>query len=170
MDQMRVRFHFVMMLSGLLGLAVGATGCRDTAASTPIVVPIAPATIIESYSGTLFAAGSNLHTFAVTQNGEMKVTLTSIATVAVPADPNAVPPVIGIPSIPITFPLTLTVGQPTLTTLGVQCSDLKSVQAVAGATPQLTGQALSGTFCVSIADSNDQLPTAASYAITVTHS
>jgi hypothetical protein len=66
--------------------------------------------------------------------------------------------------------MTLTVGQPTLTTLGVQCSSLKTVTASAGTTPQLTGQALAGTFCVSITDANGELPRASSYAITVAHS
>jgi hypothetical protein len=135
-----------------------------------VPIDIAPATIIENYSGTLFASGSNLHTFAVKENGEMKVTLTSIATVPVDPDPNASPPTPAIPSVPVTASMRLTVGQPTLTTLGVQCSSLKSVEAPAGSTPQLTGQALAGTFCVSIADSNSELPRAASYAITVNHS
>jgi hypothetical protein len=153
-----------------LALAVGGTACRSTAEPTPVPINVAPATIVENYSGTLFASGSNLHTFAVKENGEMKVTLRSIATVAVDPDPNASPPLPAIPSAPVTASMRLTVGQPTLTTLGVQCSTLKSVEAPAGPSPQLTGQALAGTFCVSIADSNSDLPRAASYAITVIHS
>ena len=153
-----------------MALAAGVSACHGNTAPTPVAIPINPASIVENYSGTLFIAGSNLHTFLVNQNGEIKVTLTSVATVAVPADPNAVPPVVGVPSVPVTVPLKLTVGQPTLTTLGVQCSNLKSVEAVAGTDAQLTGQALLGTFCVSIADPNAELPTASSYAITVAHS
>jgi hypothetical protein len=147
------------------GDAAGPDGWR-----VGLPLPVAPATIIETYSGTLFAAGSNLHTFAVTQSGEMKVTLTAISTVPVDADPNANPPVAAIPAAPVTAPLLLTVGQPTLTTLGVQCSTLKAVTATAGATPQLTGQALGGTFCISISDPGADLPRASSYAITVAHS
>lgn len=153
-----------------VALAVGASACGGNTEPVPVPTPLAQATIIESYTGTLFAAGSNLHTFAVTQNGEMKVTLTAIATVAVDADPNADPPVVAVPAAPVTIPMTLTVGQPTLTTLGVQCSSLKSVTATAGTTPQLTGQALAGTFCVSISDPGAELPRASSYAITVAHS
>ena len=166
MDCMRRGF----LAATLLALAAGASACGGSSEPVPIPTSIASATIIENYSGTLFAAGSNLHTFAVTQNGEMKVTLTTLATVAVDADPNADPPVAAVPSTPVTAPMTLTVGQPTLTTLGVQCSNLKSVTATAGSTPQLTGQALTGTFCVSISDPNAALPRASSYAITVAHS
>jgi hypothetical protein len=70
----------------------------------------------------------------------------------------------------VTLPLLLHVGQPTLTTLGVQCSLLKSAEATSGTSPQLTGQALTGTFCVSISDTNNALPSAVTYTITVGHS
>ena len=166
MDPMRRGFLGI----GVLALAVGMAGCGGSTEAVPLPTPIAGATITENYTGTLFAAGSNLHTFAVTQNGEMYVTLTAIATVAVDADPTADPPVAAIPAAAVTTPMTLTVGQPTLTTLGVECSSLKSVTAAAGTTPQLTGQALAGTFCVSISDPNGALPRASSYAITVKHS
>ena len=153
-----------------LGLATASAACRGELEPTPVTIPIAPATIMENYAGTLFSAGSNLHTFAVKEAGEMKVTLTSIATVPVDANPSGDPPTPAIPSVPVTLPMTLTVGQPALTTLGVQCSNLKSVVAAAGTTPQLTGQALAGTFCVSISDPLAVLPRASSYTITVTHS
>jgi len=106
----------------------------------------------------------------VTRTSEVDVTLTAVTTVAVPGDPNANPPVPAVPSIPITAPLTLRVGQPTLTTIGVQCSDLMSVKATPGRAPQLKGQALTGTYCVSISDPDDVLPGAVTYAITVGHS
>ena len=167
MDRMR---RGLLRAATLLALAAGGSACQHSTEPTPVVTPIAPATIIESYSGTLFAAGSNLHTFAVTKSGEMKVTLTAISTVPVDADPNATPPVAAIPAAPVTAPMLLTVGQPTLTTLGVQCSTLKAVPATAGGTPQLTGQALGGTFCVAISDPGADLPRASSYAITVAHS
>jgi len=173
MDPMRCGFPSVPVVSQLvivLSLALGAAACNRSTEPTPVTIPVAPATVVENYSGTLFQAGSNLHTFAVIQTGEMKVTLTSIATVPVDADPNADPPVAASPSTPVTAPMTITVGQPTLTTLGVQCSNLKSVVAPAGSSPQLTGQALLGTFCVSISDPNAELPRASNYAITVIHS
>jgi hypothetical protein len=142
---------------------------RDTT-PTPVPTPIAPPTTTENFSGTLFVLGSNVHFFAVKLPSEVDVTLTAVATVPVPADPTATPPVIGMPSVPLTVPLTLRVGQSTLTTIGVQCSDLMTVSASAGSAPQLKGQALAGTYCVSISDPEDVLPSAVSYAITVSHS
>ncbi|HEV3057711.1 MAG TPA: hypothetical protein VGY48_05660 [Vicinamibacterales bacterium] len=159
-----------------LALAIGgallaaAAACTGNTTPVPISTPIAAPTITENYSGTLNVAGSNLHSFQVTNASEVDVTLLSLMTVAVVADPTQTPPVVGVPAVPVTIPLTLTVGQPTLTTLGVQCSNLKSVSAPPGPSPQLTGQALGGTYCVSISDPTSALPSAVTYAITVAHS
>lgn len=153
-----------------LAAVVAASSCNKDTTPTPVPTPIAPPTVTENYSGTLFVLGSNLHSFAVKVPSEVDVTLTAVATIAVPADPTASPPVVAVPSVPITVPLTLRVGQPTLTTIGVQCSDLMSTSTTAGPIPQLKGQALTGTYCVSISDPNDVLPAAVSYAITVSHS
>jgi hypothetical protein len=149
---------------------VAASACNRDATPVPVTTPVAPPTITENYSGTLYVLGSNLHSFAVKVVSEVDVTLTAVATVAVPDDPNADPPVVGVPSVPVTVPLTLRVGIPTLTTIGVQCSDLMSVSTAPGQAPQLKGQALAGTYCVSISDPDDVLPGPVSYAITVSHS
>jgi hypothetical protein len=154
----------------LAAVIAAAAACDNNTAPVPIPSPVAPATIVENYSGTLFVSGSNLHSFEVKQNGEVDVTLTALRTVPVDADPNATPPVAAVPARPVTIPITINVGQPTLTTLGVQCSTLKSVEAPAGSAAQLKGQALAGTFCVSVSDPNGALPAASSYTITVAHS
>ena len=153
----------------ILSILLAASACNRDTTPQPVPTPIAPPSVTENYSGTLFVLGSNLHSFQVTKTGEVDVTLTAVTTVLVPADPSADPPVVGIPPTPITAPLTLRVGQPTLTTIGVQCSDLMSVQATSGTTPQLKGQALVGTYCVSISDPDNVLPRAVTYAITVAH-
>ena len=158
--------RFLLILAGVLC----ASACNKDTTPVGVPTPIAPPTVTENYSGTLFVLGSNLHSFAVKVPSEVDVTLTAVATVAVPADPTADPPVVGVPSVPVTVPLTLRVGQPTLTTIGVQCSDLQSTTATPGTTPQLKGQALGGTYCVSISDPDDVLPSAVTYAITVSHS
>ena len=147
-----------------------AAACEKSTEPIPVPTTIVKPTITESYSGTLAPFGSNLHSFEVKQNSEVYVTVTQVRTVEVVADPTADPPVAASPAAPYTQPLTIRVGQPTLTTIGVQCSNLKSVEAAAGPSPQLTGQALTGTYCVSISDPNDALPRAVTYAITVTHS
>jgi hypothetical protein len=147
-----------------------AVACKRDTTPVPVPSPVAPASITENYTGTLFVLGSNLHSFQVKILGEVDVTLTSVITVPVDADPTATPPVIAVPATPLTVPLTLTVGQPTLTTIGVQCSDLKQVVTAPGSKPQLTGQALAGSYCVSISDPENSLPSAVTYTITVNHS
>jgi hypothetical protein len=151
-------------------LVLAASACNGNTAPVPVPTPVAPPTVTEHYSGTLFVLGNNLHSFQVAQSSEVDVTLVSVATVPVTADSTANPPVVAVPSVPVTAALTITVGQPTLTTVGVQCSDLMQVQAPAGTQPQLKGQALSGAYCVSISDPNNVLPSAVTYAITVGHS
>jgi hypothetical protein len=152
-------------------IALGAVlACDKTTEPVPVPTPIATPTISESYTGTLSPSGSNLHFFQVQQDSQVLVTLTQLVTVPVTADPAADPPVLPIPATPITGSVTLNVGQQALTTLGVTCSNLKSVVAPAAATPQLTGQALKGTYCVSITDTNAVLPRPTTYAITVAHS
>jgi hypothetical protein len=163
-----MRRSFALVVGG--ALVAAASACSGNTTPVPISTPIAAPTTTENYSGTLNVAGSNLHSFQVTNASEVDVTLLSLTTVAVVADPTANPPVVGVPAVPVTVPLTLTVGQPTLTTLGVQCSNLKSVSATSGPSPQLTGQALGGTYCVSISDPTSALPSAVKYAITVAHS
>jgi hypothetical protein len=159
-----------LSVAAVVALAAGVSACSGNSEPVPVTKPIAPATIVENYTGTLFVQGSNLHIFAVTKDGEVHVTLKSVVTVPVEADPNANPPVAAIPAAPVAVPMTITVGQPTLTTLGVQCSNLKQVVKPAGPTEQLNGQALAGSFCVSVSDPNGELPRASTYEITVNHS
>jgi len=151
-------------------VAVAGSACDKNTEPVPVPTPIAQPTITENYSGTLSPAGTNLHFFQVQVPSEVRVTLTQLTAVAVDADPSADPPVAAAPATPLTTPLIISVGQQAITTIGVTCAPLKSVEAPAGSTPQLTGQALTGTYCVSIFDSTAGLPRAATYAITVGHS
>jgi hypothetical protein len=150
-------------------LVVLAACDRDTS-PVPVPSPVAPPTTTEIYTGTLSPKGTNLHFFQVQETSQILVTLTQLVTVAVAGDPAANPPVPAVPATPITAAVKLTVGQQALTTLGVTCSSLKSVQTSVASTPQLTGQALKGTYCVSITDTQDVLPRPTTYTISVAHS
>jgi hypothetical protein len=151
--------------------AMAAAGCEKTGAPTPVPTPIAAPTTVEMpYTGTLLPLGSNLHEFAVQTDGEVDVTLTSETTVPVPDDPTANPPVVGTPATPVTTPLTLAVGTPSITTLGVTCLPYKLVVTAPSVAPQLTGQALKGTYCISISDPAGALAGSVNYTITVAHS
>ena len=160
----------VLAMAAIAAVGATAAGCAKAGPPTPVASNVSSPTALETFPGTLMTAGSNLHNFQITQNGEVDVTLTTLTTVPVQADPTASPPVAAVPAMPVDYQLLIRVGQPTITTLGVACSNLKSVTTSPGSTPQLTGQALPGTFCVGISDPNGTLPQSVDYIITVAHS
>ena len=100
----------------------------------------------------------------------MRVTLSQLTAVEVAADSTADPPVAAAPATPVTAPLSITIGQGAVTTIGVQCASFKTVVAAPGTTAQLTGQAIPGSYCVSITDTENVLPRASTYAISIAHS
>jgi hypothetical protein len=162
------------VLAGVAG-AVLFAACDKNTEPVPIPTPVSPATLTENYTGTLAPGGSNLHFFQIQQSANVQVsevfiTLSQLTAVAVTADPTADPPVAAAPATPVSAPITITIGQGAVTTLGVQCASLKTVVAPPGTTAQLTGQAIPGSYCVSITDTDVVLPRAATYAITVAHS
>jgi hypothetical protein len=162
------------VLSSVAGAMLFAA-CDKNTAPVPIPTPLSPATQTENYTGTLTPGGSNLHFFQIQQSAnvqvsEVRVTLTQLVAVAVDADPNADPPVAAAPATPVTGAISITIGQGAVTTIGVQCASLKTVVAPPGTTAQLTGQAIPGSYCVSITDTGDVLPRASTYAVTVAHS
>jgi len=150
----------MLRLAALSVVLVTLAACDRNTTPVPVPGPVAPATTTETYTGTLSPNGTNLHFFQVQENGQVLVTLTQLVTV--PAE--------GEPATPVAGAVKLTVGQQALTTIGVTCSSLKSVVASVAPTPQLTGQALKGTYCVSITDTGDVLPRPTTYTISVAHS
>ncbi len=134
------------------------------------MTPIASPTMTETFMGTLAASGNSQHFFKVSQDSEIDVTLTTVTTVAIQADPNATPPIVAVPSTPVAYPLSVRIGQQTISAIGVTCSNLKSVITPATAKPQIQGRALAGTFCVAVADPDGMLPQTVNYVVTVAHS
>ena len=131
------------ILAMALGLSLLAAGCADPVAPAP--PSLAPATIPESFSDTLLVLGANMHTFAVSQVGAMKVTLVSVT-------PSAA--------------VSLGVGTPS----GATCLVINNLTTVAGPGVQLSGAAtVTGNFCVSIIDIGN-LVEPVTYTVTVLHS
>ena len=142
--------------AAVLIAAVMAAGCASQDAAPTAPATLAPPSVIETFTGTVIALGSDMHTFSVSQLGEVDITLRSTTLQATidattgesipPADPTAVPP------------LTLAIGTPTTTIFGLQCSPIvfgtqqMLVHTTAGSAAQLKGSALPGTFCVSLSD------------------
>ena len=159
------------MALALAPLALAAGCAQSNEAPTPIVIPLAAASVVDNYSGTLKVLGSNYHQFKVPQNGQVAITLTSAA-YAPRTDADTGLSVPNLRTDPIAA-LTILVGTPAATTIGLQCSPIafnnvaQFVVTSPGTTPQLAGSALAGNYCISISDPNGALLDPIAYKITV---
>ena len=157
------------MALGSLALAAGCA--QSNVEPTPIAIPLAAASVVDNYSGTLKVLGSNYHQFKVPQNGQVAITLTSAA-YAPRTDADTGLSVPNLRTEPIAA-LTILVGTPAATTIGLQCSPIafnnvaQFVVTSPGTTPQLAGSALAGNYCISISDPNGALLDPIAYKITV---
>ena len=130
----------VALLSGLI-----AAGCTASPTVQPNTIVPSPATMTETFTGTVGVQGSDTHTFTVAQTGAVDITLTAV----VPASNTT---------------MGLGVGTPT----GLSCFAVASVQSQAGPTPQLRGTALAGQLCVIVYDIGN-LTDPVDYTVTVAH-
>jgi hypothetical protein len=120
-----------------------ATACSDP--QLPAAPVPAPATITDTFTGTLIPASTNTHSFAVGQVGGVKVTLNDVEPAA------AVGIGIGTPSV-------------------AGCLTASSTTAVAGTTTLMSGTAtVTGNFCISVSDVGNLVEPVV-YTISVTHS
>jgi hypothetical protein len=162
----------VVSLGAGLVVCVAVAGCaQSNQAPTPIPIALAPATVVDNFSGTLKVSGSNYHQFQLKQPGEVDITLTSTAYApTTDATTGLSTPSTRTDPIPA---LRILVGTPAATTIGLQCSPLAFngqallTTATAGNTAQLTGDALVGNYCISISDPNTALLDPITYHITV---
>jgi len=167
----RMRKGWLVAVAGAIAMAA----CDNNTQPTPIPSPVAKPTTTETFNGTIQPGGSFQYQFKVNLNGEVYVTLKAETSVAIDANPDATPPIAARPSVPVAYPVNIRLGQSSLTTLGLTCTNLRSVTTAAGSTPQLSGQALAGTFCVDISDlllldPTNALPEAINITVTIDHS
>lgn len=131
----------------VFALALAAAGCGGNSTVTPIVPPAVVTT--ETFTGTVAVGVGNFdsHNFTVSQQGALSVTLTA-------AGP------------PATIFMGLAVGTPS----GSTCTPLTgaATTAQAGTTPQLSGTAAAGTYCVVVVDLGN-LTAPVDYSVTVSH-
>ena len=131
------------ILVTVLGLSLLTAGCADPVAPAPPTP--AAATIPETFSDTLLVLGANMHTFAISQVGAVKVTLVSVTPAAA---------------------VSLGVGTPS----GASCLVINNLTTVAGPGAQLSGTAtVTGNFCVSVIDVGN-LVEPVTYTVSVLHS
>jgi len=140
-------------VSALLVIGTPASGCSSTNTST--TAPTQPTSfarpaVTDTFTGTLATSGTDSHPFNVPVPGEVDVTLTAL-------NPQPTPAV----------PLTLAIGLPSTTVVG-QCATIQSVSTTPGPTPQITGHALAGNFCVSVTDTGN-LTGSVTYTVVVAH-
>jgi hypothetical protein len=154
----------------LLMLSLAVAACDGNTEPVPVPTPIAEPSIVDTFSGVVSPQGNFQYQFKVNVDSQVLITLTSMTSVAVNADPNATPPIAAKPSAPVSYPLSIRIGQSSLTTLGLTCTNMKQVKTAAGAAPQLTGQALAGTFCVDVSDPDATLPEPVNITVTIAHS
>ncbi len=130
----------VRRLSIAFVVAALAAACGS---STPVT---APASVTDTFKGTVAPGGSDSHNFTVASFGEVDVTLTA-------AGP------------PPTITMGLGVGTPS----GGTCTLTGNpVSASAGTTAQISGTANAGTYCVQVFDAGNQVAPV-TYTVTVAH-
>ena len=171
MDLMRGCSPIARWLGPAVFAALAAAGCaQSNEAPTPIAIPLASATVVDNFAGTLRVGGSNYHQFNVPQNGAVAITLTSTSYAPLTdADGNtsANPRTDPIPA------LTIVVGTPAATTIGLQCSPIafngaaQFVVTQPGTKAQLSGNALGGNYCISVSDASIELLDPILYKVTV---
>jgi len=169
MDSMRRVFPWV------LALAVAASGCaQSNEAPTPIPIPLAPADSTDTFSGTLSILGTNYHQFCVEKPGEVDITLTGTA-YAPTTDPDTGASIPSTRTDPIP-PLTIVIGTPAATTIGLLCSpivfngqNMVVNNATPSTKPQIAGNALAGNLCISVSDPTGVLPDKITYQVKVAH-
>ena len=134
-----------------VGVALMLPGC-DSGDTGPGLVPtiVTPPAKTETFTGTVNVGSSDVHAFNASAGGEIDITLTA-------AGP------------PSTIVMGLGFGSPSLLTAGT-CSLFSNgaINTAAGATPQLTGTAPSGSYCVAVFDVGNQTAPI-NYTLTVVH-
>jgi hypothetical protein len=158
---------FVRLAPVVLVLATMSAACASQQALPTAPTPVAPPTVVETFTGSLIAFGSNLHQFTVSQLGEVDITLkaTNLQPTVDPETGDPIPP----PDPTAVPALALAIGTPTTTIFGPVCAAIKSIEAKADPSPQIVGSALAGNFCVSYSDTLGILTNVVDYTIVVAH-
>lgn len=121
--------------------------CDQAGTTTALPRPTtAPVTLV-SFNGTLQLLATNTHSFTVSQDGYVEVTLLGLGA-------------------PETTSVGLAIGTPSGTGT---CAANHSVTTVAGPSAQIVGTGLAGPLCITITDVGN-LPSPAIYTITVASS
>ena len=136
------------LLALALAIACTAAACTKNNSTTTTTTPTTVARTTDTYTGTVAIRGSNIHSFPVSQTGQVDVTLTAAAP-------------------PATIVMGLAVGTLDASSTCVPVAG-GSTNAQAGSSAQLAGIFTAGTLCVLVKDIGNQTAPV-SYTVTVTH-
>jgi hypothetical protein len=141
--------YFVVRGIAALALLTAMAACSSNNNNSTSTTPTTPVNLTtETFTGTVNSGGNDFKTFTVTQAGELDITLTQVGP-------------------PATISVGLGLGQPSAGTCQFTIPNAYgTVQA--GSTPQISGTANAGQFCVEVYDvGNIQAPI--TYTVTVVH-
>lgn len=124
--------------------ALFGAACDQAGTTTELTRPTTAPVKLVTFSGTLQMTATDYHTFGVTQDGYVEVTLLGLGA-------------------PAATTVTMGIGAPTGTGA---CTVTHSVTTAAGPAAQIVGTGLAGTLCVSLTDAGT-LTAPAIYTITV---
>jgi len=147
---MFIRRLFAVLLP-LLAVGCGSDTPTSPSTSSSSTATVAPASLSETYNGTLPIGGVKFYSFTVVANGTVNVTLG----------------VLDGPDITPDMTVDLGLGRPS----GLGCSAAATVAvSTQTAAPHLTGTYAPGIYCVRLADTTAILPEPAAFSIAIEHS
>jgi hypothetical protein len=147
---MYIRRFFAVLLP-LLVIGCGSDTPSSPSSSSSTSATPAPASVSETYSGTLAIGGAKFYSFTVSAYGTVNVTLG----------------VLDGPDIAPETTVDLGLGVPS----GLGCSaNVTMTVSTQTAAPQITGSYQPGIYCVRVADTTAILPEPAAFSIAIEHS
>jgi hypothetical protein len=148
-QELRNNYFMTSISRCVIALALLTGACSDEGTTTPLPRPDTPPSRLLTFNGTLQPGGNDSYPFAVTQSGDVQVTLIGAALVDATSS-NALTVGLGIGS----------------SSSGGSCVLTYSVNTTAGTKAQIIGTGQIGSLCVSIFDVGN-LTGPAIYTITV---
>jgi hypothetical protein len=143
------------LLIGVLALSVVAAACGDEGDPGIVQPDVNPATVTETFTGTLSVQNVSSHSFMISRSGRITITLTAVTPPPTSEGPSSPEVGIGI-GIPSGLTCVLNLGNGTTATV------------TAASTPQISGIVIAGTFCVAVYDVGNLTETV-DYTLAVAH-
>jgi hypothetical protein len=143
------------LLIGVLALSVVTAACGDEGDPGIVQPDVNPATVTETFTGTLSVQNVSSHSFIISRSGRITITLTAVTPPPTSEGPSS--PEVGIG-----------IGIPSGLTCALNLGNGTTATVTAGSTPQISGIVIPGTFCVAVYDVGNLTETV-DYAVAVAH-